>query len=65
MEIEFGHCLEDMVGSLGMSLQVGGGEKEVVHVDDEPSFNNHVSERVIHEPLEYSRRVAKTKEHDC
>ena len=47
------------VGSL-----VGGEYKEVIHVDDEPSFNNHVSEEVIHEVLECGRGVIETEEHN-
>ena len=52
------------MGSFCMGLRVGGGNEEVVHVDDEPSFSNHVLEGVIHESLECSGRVAETKEHD-
>ena len=48
-----------------MGLRVGGGNKEVIHVDDKLSFSDHVSEQVIHEPLECGRGVAKAKEHDC
>ena len=43
---------------------VGGVNKEVVHVDDEPSFSNHVAEQVIHEVLEGGGRVGESKEHD-
>ena len=38
--------------------------KEVIHVDDEPSLSNHVSEGVIHESLEHGWGVAETKEHN-
>ena len=44
MKVKFSHPLEDMMGSLFMSLWVGGGDEEVIHVDDEPSFGNHVPE---------------------
>ena len=40
-------------------------DKKVIHVNDEPSFSNHVAERVVHEPLEDSREVGKAKEHYC
>ena len=48
----------------GVGCRIRGGNKEVIHVDDEPSFCDHVSERVIHESLECGRGVAKAKEHD-
>ena len=64
IEVKLGHTLEDMASLFGMGLGVGGGNEKVVHVDDKPSFSNHVSKRVIHELLECSRGVAKAKEHD-
>ena len=39
-------------------------DEEVIHIDDEPSFGNHVLEGVIYEPLKGGRGVAKSKEHD-
>ena len=42
---------------------VGGVDKEVVHVDDEPSFSDHVAKRVIHEALEGGGGVGKPEEH--
>ena len=47
-----------------MDLRVIGEDEEVIHIDNEPSFGNHVSERVIHKSLEGGRGVAKSKEHD-
>ena len=64
MEVKFSHTLEDTAGLLSVGLEVGRDNEEVVHVDDEPSFSDHVSEGVIHELLEHGRGVAKTKEHD-
>ena len=64
VKVKFCHSLEDMTGSLCMGFWVGGGNKEVVYVDDEPSFSNHVSEGVIHESLEHGGGVTETKEHD-
>ena len=64
MKVEFCHALEDTTGSVCMDLRVRGGDEEVIHVDDEPSFSDHVSEGVIHESLECGWRVAETKEHD-
>jgi len=48
-----------------MGGSVGGEYKKIIHIDDEPSFGNHVSKRVIHESLESGEGVHKAKEHDC
>ena len=48
-----------------MDLWVREGDEKVIHVDDKPSFSDHVSEGVIHESLEHCGGVTKTKEHDC
>ena len=63
MEIKLGHFLEDTAGSFGMGHRVGGGNEEVIHIDDKPSFGNHVSEGVVHESLKCSGRVVETEEH--
>ena len=42
---------------------VGGIDEEIIHIDDEPSFSNHVAERVIHETLEGGGGVGKPEEH--
>ena len=47
-----------------MGSLIGGEYEEVIHVDDEPSLSNYVSEGVIHEALKSSRRVVETKEHN-
>ena len=39
-------------------------DKEVVHVDDEPSFCNHIPEGVGHELLEGGERIGHAEEHD-
>ena len=36
---------------------------QVVHVDFEPTFGDHVSEDVVHERLKHRRGIAKAKEH--
>ena len=46
-----------------MGLWILGGDEKVIHIDNEPSFSNHVPEGVIHELLEHDKRVAKIKEH--
>ena len=48
-----------------MGGSVGGEDEEVIHVDDKPSFCDHVPEGVIHESLESGRGVGEAKEHDC
>ena len=44
---------------------VWGIDKEIIHVDNEPSFGNHIPEGVIHETLECGRGVGESKEHHC
>ena len=64
MEVKLGHLLEDTVGLLSMGIGVRGGNEEIVHVDDELSFCDHVLEGVVHKSLEYGRGVTEAKEHD-
>ena len=64
MEVKLGHSLENMMSLIGMGLWVRGGNEEVVHVDDEPSLSDHVSEGVVHKLLECGGGVVKTEEHD-
>ena len=64
MEVKLCHMLKDTTGLFLVSFWVRGGNKEVVHVDNEPSLSDHVSEGVIHESLECGGGVTKTKEHD-
>ena len=47
-----------------MGFWIGGGNKEVVHINDKLTFSNHVLEGVIHESLEHGRGVAETKEYN-
>ena len=46
-----------------MSGGVGRVDKEVVHVDNEPSFCNHIMKGVVHESLKGGRGIDKTEEH--
>ena len=39
-------------------------DEEVVHVNDEPSFCNHIPEQVGHESLESGGGIGHAKEHD-
>ena len=64
MKVEFSHPLEDVMGSFFMGFWIGGDNEEVIHIDDEPSFSDHILEGVIHELLECGGGVAKTEEHD-
>ena len=52
MKVKLSHLLEDMAGLLSVGFWVGGGNEEVIHINDKLSFSDHVSERVIHELLE-------------
>ena len=65
MEVQFRRALKDMPGTFSMGFFVGGEDKEVVHVNDKPSFSDHVSEEVVHESLESCRRVGKSEEYYC
>ena len=44
VKVQFSHALEDMMGSFFMGRRVRGGDEEVVHIDDELSFGDHVLE---------------------
>ena len=43
---------------------VRGEYEEIIHVDDKPSFSNHILEGIIHEMLKCGGGVVETKEHD-
>ena len=55
--------LQDALGAFLMEGGVGGVDEKVIHIDDEPSFGNHVTEGVFHKPLKGGRGVGKPKEH--
>ena len=42
---------------------VRGVDEEVIHVDNEPSFGNHIAEGVVHKPLEGGGGVGESEEH--
>ena len=44
--------------------QFQGVDKEIIHVDDEPSFGNHVTERVIHKSLKSGGGIGESEEHN-
>ena len=41
-----------------------GVDKEVIHINDEPSFGDHVPEGIQHKSLESGGRIGHPKEHD-
>ena len=47
-----------------MFFVIVGIDEEVIHVNDEPSFCNHIPERVGHKSLKNGRRIGHAEEHD-
>ena len=47
-----------------MIFVIVGVDEEVIHVNDEPSFCDHISERIRHELLKSGGGVGNAKEHD-
>ena len=64
VEIKFSHTLQDALRTFFVEGGVGGVDEEIIHIDDEPSFGNHVAEGVIHKSLKSGGGVGKSKEHD-
>ena len=64
VEVKFGHSLQDAFGVFLMEGGVGGVDEEVIHIDDKPSFGDHIAEGVVHEPLKSGGGIGKPKEHD-
>ena len=46
-----------------MGDRIGRVDKEVIHVDNEPSFCDHIAKGVIHELLKGGRGIGETEEH--
>ena len=44
VKVELSHVLKNTMGSFSMHFGIGGGNEEVVYIDDEPSLSNHVLE---------------------
>ena len=63
MEVKFGHALENAFRAFFMEGSVGGIDEEVIHVDNEPSFGDHIAEGVIHESLEGCGGIGESEEH--
>ena len=65
MEVEFYHTLQDSFGSFGMGGGVRGVNEQIVHVNDKPSFRNHVAKRIVHKTLESGGEVSEAEELYC
>ena len=46
-----------------MGGHIGGVNEEVIHVNDKPSFCDHIAKGVIHEALESGGGIGETEEH--
>ena len=64
VEVLFLHSFKHLSGSFLTFFQGFSEYKDIVNVDDEPPFSDHVSEGGIHEGLEGQRGVALPEEHD-
>ena len=64
VEVFFLHPFEYSLSPFLAFLKSLGKYEDIVHVNDEPSFHNHVSEGGVHEGLEGWQGVALSKEHD-
>ena len=52
-----------MSGLLDIVVYFLGEDKDVVHIDDDPSFAGFKYEEVVHHKLKGGRRVAESKKH--
>ena len=60
-EKEFSHALENSEGAESMDFRVIRKDEEVIHVYNEPSFGNHVSEGIIHKSLKSGGELQSPK----
>ena len=63
MKVEFSRALWDALRAFFVEDGVGGVDEKVIHVDNEPSFGNHIAEGVVHEMLEGGGGVGEAEEH--
>ena len=63
VKVELSHVLQNAFSAFLMEGGVGRIDEEIVHVDDEPSFGNHITEGVVHETLEGGGGVGEPEEH--
>ena len=64
VEVELLHTLKDSLGVCSVFCVIVRVDKEVIHIDDKPSFCDHVAERVRHESLERRGGVCHAEKHD-
>ena len=57
--------LKDSFSSFLVIFVIVRVDEEVVHIDDKPSFSNHIPEGVGHESLESGGVIGHAKEHNC
>ncbi|EJF55305.1 hypothetical protein DICSQDRAFT_74684 [Dichomitus squalens LYAD-421 SS1] len=57
--------LVDSPSTFRVSGCILGEDQNVVHIDDNPSFVNHVLEKIVHHGLKGGGQVTKPKEHYC
>ena len=63
-ETVFSQAGEDATSSLVVQCEViFGMDPQVVHIDLEPPFGNHIGENMIHEHLKSRRGIAESKKH--
>ena len=53
-----------MASVRAVSKRVRRRNQDVIHVNSQPSFSNHIPERIVHESLEGGGGIGKTEEHD-
>jgi hypothetical protein len=60
----FFHTLKNLLHSFSVGLLIWEEDKEVIHVDNQPSFGDEILQGVIHEMLKCGRSVHEAKEHN-
>ena len=63
MKVEFCHALENAFCAFLVEGGVRGVDEKIIHVDNEPSFSNHVVEGVVHESLKGCGGIGESEEH--
>ena len=63
MKVFLSHSLKNLFSPFLAFLLSLCEYKDMVHVDNESSFSNHISEGGVHEGLEHGRGVTLSKEH--
>ena len=63
VKVELSHALQNAFGAFFVEGGVGGVDEEIIHVDHEPSFGDHITEGIVHEPLKSGGGIGEAKEH--